>query len=149
MSTFSEKLAYYRNLIGYSLDDLALLTGIPKTTLHRYEKGTNKRDPAGDKILILEVALRIKPGTLLGITKDESIPITPKENIVLAAYRKQPNLQPEVDRILGIGEKPLHISPSQDDTVKLVASDGALMDGQITDPGKAASTLRNSSKNKK
>lgn len=113
MSTFSEKLTYYRKLIGYSLDDLVLLTGIPKTTLHRYEKGTNKRDPAGDKILILEVALRIKPGTLLGITKDESIPITPKENIVLTAYRSQPKLQPEVDHILGIGEKPLHISPAQ------------------------------------
>ena len=141
MSNFSEKLTYYRKLNDYSLDDLVLLTGIPKTTLHRYEKGTNKRAPFGDKILLLEVALRLKPGTLLGITKDESIPITPKETLLLTAYRNQPNLQPMVDRILGIEAKPIFnpLSPAQDDTLDLVAFGDERMETKIKDRSKAAS----------
>ncbi len=65
MDNVSERLSYYRNLKGISLGELSKLTGIPKTNLQRYEKGTTKKIPM-DIIPIIEKALFLEKGTLMG-----------------------------------------------------------------------------------
>lgn len=66
--TVGERLAYYREIKKLSLGELSNLTNVPKTTLQRYEKGTTKKIPI-DVIPVLEKALSLRPGTLMGWVK--------------------------------------------------------------------------------
>lgn len=72
--TVGEKLAYYRDKKNISLSELSKLTNIPKTNLQRYEKGTTKKIPI-DVIPILEKALSLPKGTLMGWEESSAIPL--------------------------------------------------------------------------
>lgn len=70
--TVGERLAYYRENKKLSLGELSNLTNVPKTNLQRYEKGTTKKIPI-DVIPVLEKALSLRPGTLMGWVKDPQL----------------------------------------------------------------------------
>lgn len=103
---------------GLTVDELAEKLKKNRATVYRYEKGEIENLP----ITILEPiaeALGTSPAFLMGWTEN-STPLMEKKNInevgemretfhptaheldVLKAYRSQPNMQPAVDRILGI-----------------------------------------------
>lgn len=150
MSTFSDNLQKYREQAKLSYEGLEKITGISKSSLQRYETETTKSPPL-HVVPTIEAALHLKPGTLLGISEeDSSNSITPKEKVVLTAYREQPEIQPAVDRLLGIEAKPIFnpLSPAQDNTLDLVAFGDERMEAKIKDRSKAASVLRNPPKKK-
>ncbi len=76
MAIFNENLKNYRQQSNISLDELSRLTGIPKTTLYRYENGTNKKDPI-DSVPLIEKALHLAPGTLLGWNESDNMNLRP------------------------------------------------------------------------
>lgn len=81
MAIFNENLKKYRQQANISLDELSRLTGIPKTTLYRYENGTNKKDPI-DSVPLIEKALHLPSGTLLGWNDAEGPNLRPlNENL--------------------------------------------------------------------
>ncbi|MCQ4935188.1 MULTISPECIES: helix-turn-helix domain-containing protein [Anaerotignum] len=103
---------------GLTVDELAEKLKKNRATVYRYEKGDIENLP----ITILEPiaeALGTSPAFLMGWTEN-STPLTEKKNVhevgeirevfhptaheleVLKAYRNQPNMQPAVDRILGV-----------------------------------------------
>lgn len=103
---------------GLTVDELAEKLKKNRATVYRYEKGDIENLP----ITILEPiaeALGTSPAFLMGWTEN-SAPLMEKKNIyefeemretfqpttheleVLKAYRNQPNMQPAVDRILGV-----------------------------------------------
>ena len=90
MKSVSDKLLYFRKQQDVSLGELSRLTNIPKTTLQRYETGTTKKIPL-DAIPIIEKALHLKKGTLMGWNKDDTdnqtITPLPNENVfMIPAY---------------------------------------------------------------
>lgn len=86
--TVGERLAYYREKKNLSLGDLSKLTNIPKTNLQRYEKGITKKIPI-DVIPILEKALSLRTGTLMGWVDDaehqdnDNLITLPQENVYM------------------------------------------------------------------
>lgn len=110
MDIFSKNLKKYRQLSGYSLGDISRKTDIPKATLYRYENGTNQKIPI-DVVPVLEKVLNLRPGTLLGWTSDNEekeleddvrFSLSPKEKMLVSAYRAHPEMQSAVDTLLGI-----------------------------------------------
>lgn len=90
MKSVSDKLLYFRKQQDVSLGELSRLTNIPKTTLQRYETGTTKKIPL-DAIPIIEKALHLDKGTLMGWNKEDTdnqtINPLPNENIfMIPAY---------------------------------------------------------------
>ncbi len=106
---------------GITVDELAEKLKKNRATVYRYEKGDIENLP----ITILEPiakALETSPAFLMGWTENSS-PLPEKKDIhsheemkesfhpteheleVLKAYRNQPNMQPAVDRLLGIGTR--------------------------------------------
>lgn len=79
--TVGERLAYFREKKNVSLGELSKLTDIPKTNLQRYEKGTTKKIPI-DVIPILERALGLPVGTLMGWEESTVSPLPP-ENVYM------------------------------------------------------------------
>ena len=69
MSTFQERLRYYREKAGYNTaNEFAQKIGIPYSTYSSYEKGTNK--PTNEKIGIIADKLGITTDELLGVMPD-------------------------------------------------------------------------------
>lgn len=74
MSIISERLRKARIEAGYSLEELASLSGIGRASLQRYETGTS--EPTVDKVYGIAKTLKIPFGYLLGF---ESRTISDKE----------------------------------------------------------------------
>ncbi len=68
--TIGEKIKRARISKGMSYADLARETGISKATLQRYETMTTKKIPI-DAVAIIEAALHLNQGTLLGLDISE------------------------------------------------------------------------------
>lgn len=126
---FGDKLKLIRKSKGFTLDSLAELynktfdAGLNKGTLSKYEN--NKQEPMIsvvdnlatllgvsvdfllDKIPPHEQHSELKKEELIPCTsnEDEPIELTQYEQKVISAYRKQPEMQPAVDRLLGLEEK--------------------------------------------
>ena len=79
--TVGDRLAYYREKKNISLGELSNMTGIPKTNLQRYEKGTTKKIPI-DVIPSLERVLGLSIGTLMGWEESSASPLPP-ENVYM------------------------------------------------------------------
>lgn len=78
MKRVNERIKQAREKAGYSYSDLSKLTGIPKTSLQRYETGTTLKIPLS-AISKLEQALNLPRGFLLGWSEmmpDNILPIT-------------------------------------------------------------------------
>lgn len=101
----SEIIKYRRNYLGMTLDQVADLVGVNKSTIMRYEKGDIEKVPV-QNLQPLAHALRCSPLYLLGLIDtpyEEQNTLTAHENDILNAYRlASPDIQQAIDRILGV-----------------------------------------------
>jgi len=100
--TFGERLCELRKASDLTQEQLAKIVGVAKSTLTGYEK--NNREPNLKTINALAAALGVTGNELLGI-EDASIYLTDHEQALIKAYRKKPNMQAAVDRILGLDDE--------------------------------------------
>lgn len=111
MSTFSRNFLKIYKALGLSYAKLEELTGISDSSLQRYAAETTKNPPAS-AVTKIEKGLNLVPGTLLGL-QEETSGLSDKEAQVISAYRNKPNLQPDVDRLLGIENSPLKMKEAE------------------------------------
>lgn len=101
---------------GYSYAELEKLTGISRSSLQRYANGVTAKIPI-DAIQTIAKAVDIDAKYIMGWT-DSEIPYTSKdentnnnfsnhEKKVITAYRNKPEMQPAVDKLLGVEEEVL------------------------------------------
>ena len=107
-----------RNALNYTMDELASLVGVSKSTIKKWESGYIS-NMGRDKIAKLSAALHVSPLDFIFEDENEkskhySKPsLTPHEERLILAYRAQPALQAAVDKLLDIEEE---ASPSQIET---------------------------------
>lgn len=95
-----------RTELGLTLEDVGKVVGVSKSTVKKWEDGfisNMKRD----KIALLAKVLQLNPVAF--ITGDISAEVkffnlSPHEKEVVTAYRNKPDMQPAVDKLLGIEE---------------------------------------------
>lgn len=89
----------------FSYVELEKKTGIAKSSIQRYVSGSTKKIPI-DAIQAIAEAVGVTPEYILGWDKEiqsfDSISLTPHETSVITAYRDQPEMQPAVDKLLGV-----------------------------------------------
>ncbi len=92
-TTLGKRVRSYREARGYSLSDLARLSGISRSYLYQVESGESS--PTEEKLQALADALEVSIGDLLGIDEETiQIPESPADVRMLAriSYRgKQPD----------------------------------------------------------
>ena len=105
------ELIHNRRLeLKLTLEEVGNAVGVGKSTVKKWEDGfisNMKRD----KIAALAKILKISPVSLitgdLEETEIEKILLSNHEQKVISAYRRKPEMQPAVDRLLGIEEEKL------------------------------------------
>jgi len=93
--TTGERIKQRRKELGISADELALLIGVSRSTMFRYEKGDIEKLP-GDVLVPIANALSTTPQFLMGWTDSSDAPvpsanaynITSKEYSLVRSYRK-------------------------------------------------------------
>lgn len=116
--TIGKLIETRRKALGYSMEELAQLVGVGKSTIKKWESGYIS-NMGRDKIAKLAASLHVSP--LVFVYEDDpdkqkhcSTPVlTPHEERVILAYRAQPALQPAVDKLLDVEEA---ATPSQNET---------------------------------
>ena len=120
MSKFSERLKLLRNNVLISQQYLADIIGISKSSINMYERG--EREPSLETLEAIADYFNVDMDYLLGrqdiprridlssrLSMDASsslISLTSHEHDVITSYRNQPDMQPAVDRILGVESEP-------------------------------------------
>lgn len=127
-----------RAKLGLTLEDVGNFVGVGKSTVKKWEDGyisNMKRD----KISLLADILQVSPITFISgvITLCDNVEskssvntdlnLTPHEKDLITAYRKQPEMQSAVDRLLGISEH------NNTYTIKKVARNGTQETLTVTD----------------
>lgn len=107
----AEALRYYRKINGYSVNDVAgILTeqknSVAAKTVYGWENGTTQ--PDADTLMFLCELYHI-PNVLqafgYGTENDQTssaLPLTPKELRLIESYRRHPQMQQAVDKLLNI-----------------------------------------------
>lgn len=101
-----------RTELNFTLEEVGDMVGVSKSTVKKWEDGyisNMKRD----KIALLAKALQLEPVSLI---TGELIPISLNNNLeynlsehekrLISAYRDKPEMQPAVDKLLGIDSAP-------------------------------------------
>ena len=101
-----------RTELNFTLEEVGDMVGVSKSTVKKWEDGyisNMKRD----KIALLAKALQLEPVSLI---TGELIPISFNNNLqynlsehekrLISAYRDKPEMQPAVDKLLGIDSAP-------------------------------------------
>lgn len=85
MKEIIERIRYKRESLGYSYQDLAVKTGMSKSTLQRYESGFIKNMPL-DKLEPLAEALLCTPEYIMGWDNEEHIReiLAPNQKLILS-----------------------------------------------------------------
>ncbi len=117
--TIGKLIETRRKALHYTMDELALLVGVSKGTIKKWESGYIS-NMGRDKIAKLAAALHVSP--LDFIYDDDSekqrycagLVLSPHEERLILAYRAQPALQAAVDKLLDVEEEAA--SPSQVET---------------------------------
>lgn len=106
--SIGSKIKERRLSLDYTLETLADKVGTSKQTIHRYENGIISNIPS-DRIEALAAALKTTPAFLMGwednkaVLEEKSLSsLTPKEKMLVSAYRAHPEMQSAVDTLLGI-----------------------------------------------
>lgn len=101
----AEIIKYRRDYLGLTLEQVADLVGVNKSTILRYENGEIEKMSVKNLIPLAE-ALHCSPLYLLGLIDtpyEEQTTLTAHENKLLNAYRlSSPDIQKAIDRILGV-----------------------------------------------
>lgn len=142
---FGIRLRQVRKEKGLTLDELAELYnskfngGLNKGTLSKYENG--KQEPMISAVDNLATILNVSIDYLLGkennaindtisITKNTlNFEINPHETKVITAYHEQIDMQPAVDKLLGITNKEEHEDENDKSYLEPIA---AHLDGELT-----------------
>jgi DNA-binding helix-turn-helix protein len=113
--TIGERIKQCRTNLGLSVDELAKLIGKNRATIYRYESSEILDLPTS--ILVpLAKALHTTPAYLMGwvnkttASNNQQQKLTNHEEKVIIAYRDKPEMQPAVDKLLGVEE--IHTTPS-------------------------------------
>ena len=104
MMTVGERIKLAREAKGLSQTELANALKIKKQNLYKYENNIITNIPS-DKIEAIAEKLNVSPGYLMGWEKQiykTNYTLTAHEADVISAYRQKPDMQPAVDKLLGI-----------------------------------------------
>ncbi len=101
---FYEILKDLRKKHYLSQGELAKKLNISKSAISMYE--LNKRKPDIEMIVRIATHFNVDANYLLGLdSKTRTLSsLTPHETKVMTAYRSQPDMQPAVDKLLGVTE---------------------------------------------
>ncbi len=105
--TVGERIKQLRKQQNMSADDLAIKIGKDRSTIYRYESREIEDMPTS-VLEPLAKALNSTPSYLMGWENDFEVidtPLTSHEKKVIASYRAKPDMQPAVDRLLGVDEE--------------------------------------------
>lgn len=124
----AKKIYYYRKSAGLTQKQLAELLGVKNTAVSNWENGQNSIDT--ETLFKVCEIFKVTINDMYGIPKEEMSAsndtivqdkLTPHEQAVLEAYRSQPEMQPAVDRLLGIQTEPkISADTTDEDTIAAV-----------------------------
>ena len=103
---FDDRLKRLRENKGYSMRQMAIALNLPYTTYVNYEQ--NKREPNSELLILMSKYFGVSIDYLMGRTEQSEISIkkdvdlTDHECDVITAYRNNPDMQPAVDKLLGV-----------------------------------------------
>ncbi len=117
MPSIGKQLQILRKEADLSQSELARRLGTSKSSINMYER--NDREPGLVMLENIADFFNVDVEYLLGRQIPRRL-LTIHEGKVIVAYRDQPEVQPEVDTILGIQEK----APSEDGAILSVAARG-------------------------
>lgn len=86
--------------------ELEKRTNIAKSSIQRYVSGSTKKIPI-DAIQAIANAVGVSPEYILGWNKSDpnQLSLTTHETNVITAYREKPEMQPAVDKLLGVEQE--------------------------------------------
>ena len=100
--TIGERIKKKRLELNLSVDQLAVKIGKDRATVYRYEKNEIEKLPI-TTLEPLAKALNVTQSYLMGWEEETKInSLTLHEQKVIDAYRKKTEMQPAVDKLLGI-----------------------------------------------
>lgn len=135
-----------RNELGLTLEEVGKAVGVGKSTVKKWESGyiTNMRR---DRIANLARVLQLSPTVFIDAEDvedspaprgrgvkipvlgdkyiDNTINLTSHEKRVVTAYREQPEMQPAVDRLLGVSDVENNITKTDYSSVPIAAQTGS------------------------
>lgn len=110
VSSFGNRIKQYREDNNLTLAEIERMTNVPAQTINRYELG--QRVPKVDAATIIANKLNLNPLWLFGYDVEDTdvssrlFEFTEHEQDVIMEYRNHPDMQPAVDRILGVESEP-------------------------------------------
>lgn len=110
VSSFGNRIKQYREDNNLTLAEIERMTNVPAQTINRYELG--QRVPKVDAAAIIANKLNLNPLWLFGYDVEDTdvssrlFEFTEHEQDVIMEYRNHPDMQPAVDRILGVESDP-------------------------------------------
>lgn len=101
--TIGEKIKKLRLEKGISQEELAKIVNTTKQAIYKYESNVVTNIPIS-KIQALAEFFNVSPAYLTGwgIEEEEIEEFTKHEKRVIKAYRNKPEMQPAVDKLLGV-----------------------------------------------
>ena len=99
--TIGEKIKKLRLEKGVSQEELAKVLNTTKQAVYKYESNVVTNIPIS-KIQILANFFEVSPAFLTGWNGEKSEEFTNHEKNVIKAYRAKPEMQPAVDKLLGV-----------------------------------------------
>jgi Predicted transcriptional regulators len=95
-----------RKALGYSMEEVAKRVGVSKQTVQKWESGkieNMRRSSLAELSKVLDIPI----SDLMGWKHEPSsvVQLSQRERMVVEAYKNNPDMQPAVDRILGIQPK--------------------------------------------
>ena len=130
MTNFSTRLKILRSDGELSQQALADILKISKSSINMYERG--EREPNFETLEAIADYFNVDLDYLMGrqdkqrkfdfdyLKLNHDIQLTTHEHKVINAYRNQPEMQPAVDRLLGVDSNDIHLMPvaAHNDTVQ-------------------------------
>lgn len=107
--TVGDRVKLRRQQLHLSAEDIAKVIGKDRSTVYRYESHDIEDLPVSI-IKPLAEALKTSPAYLMGWESNSEtidMSLTSHEKKVVTAYRNKPDMQPAVDKLLGIEETEL------------------------------------------
>lgn len=145
MATFAERLRFLRTEKELTRKALSELTGVSDSSINMYERG--EREPGLETLEAFADFFNVDMDYLLGRQEKQKlidlshlipskpievtsnlVELTKHEHAVISAYRKHPEMQPAVDRLLSIPSEHLmpvaaHNDNSDDDQLEKMQRD--------------------------
>ena len=98
------KIRDARLALNLTQEELARSIGVSKNAISNYENGVSS--PKIELLCAIMKSLHVDANYIYGVSERDNgpVPVSPHERQVLLAYRAHPEMQPAVDRLLGVEE---------------------------------------------